>query len=82
MNNSIPLAAIERIFSKAGARRVSKEAKLTFRNYIEHEAGKLAEKILRLTINANRKTVRADDMIVIKQEFSDHKPIEKDYEEY
>ncbi len=82
MNKIITIASIEKIFKKAGARRVSEEAKQTFRSYIEDQAERLAEKIVRATRNTNRKTVRVKDMIVIDTNFLTYKPIEKEYYEY
>ena len=58
----IPLAVAERILRKAGAERVSEEAKRIFRDAIEEIAEEIAKKAVDLAKHAKRKTVKPEDV--------------------
>ncbi|HIQ51497.1 MAG TPA: histone family protein [Nautiliaceae bacterium] len=58
----IPLAVAERIIRKAGAERVSEEAKRIFRDSIEEIAEEVAKKAVDLAKHAKRKTVKPEDV--------------------
>jgi len=58
----IPLAVAERILRKAGAERVSEEAKRIFRDSIEEIAEEVAKKAVDLAKHAKRKTVKPEDV--------------------
>jgi histone H3/H4 len=58
----IPVAPIERIAKKAGASRISDDAKIRLRDVIEEHALDLAAKANALARHANRKTVKKEDI--------------------
>jgi DNA-binding protein len=58
----IPLAAMERLLKKAGAERVSEDAKETLRDALEEHALKLGQDANKYSIHAGRKTVKAEDI--------------------
>ena len=58
----IPLAAMEKVMKKAGAERVSEDAKTALRDLLEDFGGEVAESALKLAMHAGRKTIRADDI--------------------
>jgi histone H3/H4 len=60
--HDLPLAAMERVMKRAGADRVSEDAKAALRDALE-EAGKgLSKKALTLALHAGRKTIKAEDV--------------------
>ncbi len=64
----IPLAVVERILRKAGAERVSEDAKKAFRDVVEDMAYAVAEKAAELAKHAKRKTVKVEDVkLAIKE---------------
>jgi len=58
----IPIAPLYRILRKAGATRVSEEAKREFVDVIVSVAEKLAERAIELAKHAGRKTVQEEDI--------------------
>ncbi len=64
----IPIAPLYRILRKAGARRVSEEAKRTFVEQIADVAEKIAARAVELAKHAGRKTVQEEDIKLAKKE--------------
>jgi len=64
----IPLAPLERILRKAGADRVSEDAKERLREELEAYAIELSTKAALLAKHANRKTVRKSDIQLARKE--------------
>lgn len=58
----IPLAAMEKFMRKAGAERVSEDAKVALRAVLEEFGEEIAEASLKLAIHAGRKTIKANDI--------------------
>ncbi len=58
----IPLAPLERILKKAGAERVSEDAKEKMREVLEDYAIDLGAKANKLALHAKRKTVKKEDI--------------------
>lgn len=58
----LPAAAMEKLLKKAGAERVSDDAKDKFREYLEEIAQEFGEKAVRMAKHAGRKTVKASDI--------------------
>ena len=67
-SHEIPLAVAERILRKAGAERVSEEAKRVFRDIVEELAEELAKKAVELARHAKRKTVKPEDIKLAARE--------------
>ncbi|MFH1425078.1 MAG: histone family protein [archaeon] len=63
----IPLAAIERIIKKAGAGRVSEDAKEKLRDVLEEHAVEIATKANTLALHAKRKTVKKEDILLAQK---------------
>ncbi|MFA5141819.1 MAG: histone [Candidatus Woesearchaeota archaeon] len=63
----IPLAAAERLLKKAGAGRVSDEAKIEFSNLLEQIAVEISSKAVDIAKNCGRKTVEGDDFKLVKR---------------
>ncbi len=62
----IPDAACERILKKAGARRVSNEAKKAFSEVLEQLGEEISKKAVDIAKNCGRKTVNASDLKMVK----------------
>ncbi len=58
----MPLAAMEKIISEAGAERVSEDAKQELKRIIEEYSIAIAEKAIKFAQHAGRKTIKADDI--------------------
>lgn len=58
----LPLATIDRIMRKAGARRISEEATLAMAEILEERALVVAAEAVRLAEHAGRRTVRDVDI--------------------
>ena len=58
----IPLAAMERIMKKAGADRVSEDAKVALKEVLEDIAEEIAEAALKVALHTGRKTIKAKDV--------------------
>ncbi|HIP66649.1 MAG TPA: histone [Candidatus Nanopusillus sp.] len=64
----IPVAPLYKILRKAGASRVSEEAKREFVEIIVEVAEKIAERAVELAKHAGRKTVQEEDIRLAKKE--------------
>lgn len=58
----LPAAAMEKLLKKAGAERVSEDAKHKLREVLEEYSGQLGARAVRLASHAGRKTVKASDV--------------------
>lgn len=58
----LPLATIDRIMRKAGARRIGEEATLAMAEILEERALVIAAEAVKLAEHAGRKTVRDVDI--------------------
>ena len=58
----LPSAAMEKLLKKAGAERVSEDAKAKLIEVLEEIAEEIGEKAVRLARHAGRKTVKAVDV--------------------
>lgn len=58
----IPVATVDRIMRKAGAKRVSEEAAKAMAELIEEKALEIAAEAIKLAEHAGRKTVRDVDI--------------------
>ena len=64
----LSLLAFERISKKAGVKRISKEAVEELRDTIEDIGMELAEKSVRISRHAGRRTVMAQDVKFVHKE--------------
>jgi len=62
----IPAAPSERILKRAGAKRVSEEAKRALSDYLEEEGLRISEKALGIAKNCGRKTILGSDIKMVK----------------
>ena len=63
MNKTIlPLAGMEKLLKKAGAIRVSEDAKEELRNILEAYAHEIGQKASKFSVHSGRKTVKAADV--------------------
>ncbi len=60
--NSISLSAMEKLMKKAGADRVSEEAKDELRKTLEEKAEEITKAAIRFSRHAGRKTIKAEDI--------------------
>ena len=58
----IPLAAMERLMKGVGAERVSDEAKIAMKEFLEDIGEKISKDALKLAEHARRKTIKASDI--------------------
>lgn len=58
----LPVAAMEKILKKAGAARVSNDAKVALRDILEGLADEIGEKAVRLAKHSGRKTIKSADV--------------------
>ena len=58
----LPLATLERIIKKAGAERVSEDAKRKMQEVLESYALEMASKANQFAKHAKRKTITSDDI--------------------
>lgn len=59
---AIPLASMEVLMKKAGADRISDDAKLALKKIIETQAAEIAGHAIKFAHHAGRKTVKAGDV--------------------
>jgi histone H3/H4 len=58
----LPVAAMEKLLKKAGASRVSEDAKEALRDILEEYSDKLGKKALELSRHSGRVTVKGSDI--------------------
>lgn len=66
----LPLAPVDRLIRKSGAKRVSDSAKLALAEVLEDFSEKVAVKAMRLAMHAGRKTITAADIKLAMKEFN------------
>ena len=64
----LPLLPFERIAKKAGAKRISKEALEELRDSIDEIGSDIAEKAVKISRHANKRTVMAEDVRFVLKE--------------
>ena len=65
----IPLAAMEKLLKKAGADRVSEDAKVALKDVLEDYAETIGMQAAKISKHSGRKTVKAGDVkLAAKQE--------------
>ena len=60
--NPIPKAVAEKILKKAGAKRVSEDAKSAFADVLMSEASRIGEKASQIAKHSGRKTINESDI--------------------
>lgn len=60
--SNLPLAAMEKLLKRAGAKRVSEDAKQALREIVEDIADEIAEKATKIAQHTGRKTVKGKDI--------------------
>lgn len=66
----LPLAPLERILKKAGAKRVSEDALKEFSNILEDKLTKIATEAALLAKHAGRKTIIDEDVRAARRKLS------------
>ncbi len=61
-NNTLPLAAMEKLLKKAGANRVSEDAKEALRDLLEEYADNIGKKASEFSRHSGRVTVKGVDI--------------------
>ena len=61
-NKILPLAAMEKLLKKAGAKRVSDSAKIALKDILEDHAEEIALKAIKFAAHAGRKTIKTEDI--------------------
>jgi histone H3/H4 len=64
----IPLAPLERIIKKAGAERVSEDAKEKLREVLEAKAIEIAKEANKYALHAKRKTIKKQDITLANKQ--------------
>lgn len=67
---NLPLAPLERILKKAGAKRVSEDALKEFSNVLEDQLTKIATEAALLAKHAGRKTIIDEDVRIARRKLS------------
>ncbi len=62
MVRGIPLAAMEKLLKKIGAKRVSDSGKIALREFLEELTEKIGTKALKFAEHAGRKTIKSGDI--------------------
>jgi len=62
MKKTLPLAAIERLMKKSGAKRVAENAKIQMRDVLEEIAEEITKNANSFAQHANRTTIKAEDV--------------------
>ena len=65
--NILPLAAMEKLLKKAGASRVSEDAKEALRDILEEKAKEIGEKAVTFAAHSKRTTIKAADINLAKR---------------
>ncbi|MEK6967974.1 MAG: histone [Nanoarchaeota archaeon] len=60
----IPLASLEALMKKAGASRVSQDAKKALKDVLEQKGFEITKDAIELAKHARRKTVRGKDVLL------------------
>ena len=58
----LPLLPFERLAKKAGVKRISREALEELRDIVTEEAAEMAERAVKISRHANRRTVMREDI--------------------
>jgi len=66
----VPIAAMERIMKKAGAERVSEDAKVALKEVLEDYGEKVSSSALKFALHAGRKTIKAADIKLAAKELT------------
>ena len=62
MAKLLPLAAMDKLMKESGANRVSKKAAVALKEELEEIASELAEKAVKFSKHAGRRTVQKEDV--------------------
>ena len=64
----LPVAPVGRLLKNAGANRISEEAKVELANVLEEVGMEIAERAVKLSRHAGRKTIKASDIELATRE--------------
>ena len=64
----LPLLPFERIVKKAGAKRISRQALEELRDIMDEIGSDIAEKAVKISRHANKRTVMAEDVKFVLKE--------------